>query len=131
MDCPVCKTPMIVFELDEVETDYCTECKGIWLDAGELEILFEDAAEAQRLLASFTPAETDEAKRPCPICRKSMHKVHLGNGDAAVLIDRCVKSHGLWFDRGELREVLEQGVFDPDGKVAALLREMYPPDDKK
>ena len=122
---------MVVFELDEVETDYCTECKGIWLDAGELEILFEDADEAVRLLASFTPTETDEAKRPCPICRKSMHKVCLGHGDKAVLIDRCVKSHGLWFDRGELAEVLEQGAFDAEGKVAALLREMYPPDDKK
>ncbi|MHC5083719.1 MAG: zf-TFIIB domain-containing protein, partial [Planctomycetota bacterium] len=25
MDCPVCKTAMIVLELDEVEVDYCTD----------------------------------------------------------------------------------------------------------
>lgn len=130
MNCPVCKTPMIVFELDEVETDYCTECKGIWLDAGELEILLEDAEETKRLLASFTSAKTNESLRPCPICRKSMQKALIGHGDKAVLIDRCHKAHGLWFDRGELVEVLEQGAFDENGKVAKLLREMYPPEEK-
>ena len=128
MDCPVCEVPMIVFELDEIETDYCTECKGIWLDAGELEILLEDAEATQRLLASFAPATTDEAHRPCPICRKPMQKALIGHGDEAVLIDRCPKAHGLWFDRGELVEVLKQGALDPDGKVARLLNDMYHPD---
>lgn len=131
MDCPVCKSPMIVFELDEVETDYCTECKGIWLDAGELEILLEDADLTRQLLASFAPANTDETHRPCPICRKAMQKVLIGHKEKAVLIDRCAKEHGLWFDRGELVDVLSQGAFDPDGKIASLLRDMYPPDVKK
>ena len=37
MDCPVCKeSAMITLELDDVEIDYCTQCEGIWLDAGEL-----------------------------------------------------------------------------------------------
>ncbi len=125
MDCPVCKTPMIVFELDEVETDYCTECRGIWLDTGELEILLENAAAAQQVLASFADARTEERSRPCPICRKTMHKVTVGSGNKSVLIDRCVKHHGLWFDRGELMEILQQGTFDPTGKVAKLLTDIY------
>ncbi len=129
MDCPVCKTAMIVFELDEVETDYCTECAGIWLDAGELELLLEDAEQTRQLLDSFTSARTDEAQLPCPICGKSMQKVLVGGGDKAVLIDRCPKGHGLWFDRGELRDVLAQGAFDAGGKVATLLRQMYPPEE--
>ena len=37
MDCPVCKqSAMITLELNEVEIDYCMQCEGIWLDAGEL-----------------------------------------------------------------------------------------------
>jgi Zn-finger nucleic acid-binding protein len=122
---------MIVFELDQVETDYCTECKGIWLDAGELEILLEDADQTRQLLNSFRPAATHETSRPCPICRKSMHKVLVGRDDKTVLIDRCPKAHGLWFDRGELVDVLGQGAFDANGKVAGLLREIYRPDEKK
>lgn len=131
MDCPVCKTPMIVFELDQVETDYCTECRGIWLDAGELEILLEDAEAAQQLLSSFISARSVEHPRPCPICQKSMQKITVGQDPKTILIDRCIKSHGLWFDRGELMEVLRQGTFDPAGKVAALLKEIYNSNDEK
>jgi len=43
MDCPVCNNAMITLELDQVEIDHCTECGGIWLDAGELETLLGDA----------------------------------------------------------------------------------------
>ena len=42
MDCPVCKDAMIVMELNEVEIDHCLSCSGIWLDAGELELLLEE-----------------------------------------------------------------------------------------
>ena len=58
MDCPVCKNAMIVLELDEVEVDYCTECEGIWLDAGELELLLGDAARSEALLKSLQSANT-------------------------------------------------------------------------
>ena len=33
MNCPSCKHPMIVLEFEEIETDYCTNCEGIWLDS--------------------------------------------------------------------------------------------------
>ena len=46
MDCPVCRSAMIVLEIEEVEIDYCTDCAGIWLDAGELEVLLEDFDQA-------------------------------------------------------------------------------------
>ena len=39
MDCPACKEPLIVLELNEVEIDNCVSCGGIWLDKGELERL--------------------------------------------------------------------------------------------
>ena len=48
MDCPVCKNAMIVLELDEVEVDYCADCRGVWLDSGELELLLEEFARLAR-----------------------------------------------------------------------------------
>lgn len=42
MNCPACKIAMITLELAEVEIDHCVNCGGIWLDAGELEILMDD-----------------------------------------------------------------------------------------
>ena len=53
MDCPVCKNAMITLELQEVEIDHCTDCGGIWLDAGELEMLLGEPQKATLLLNSF------------------------------------------------------------------------------
>ena len=42
MKCPVCKdVTLLMSEKKEVEIDYCPECRGIWLDRGELEKLIE------------------------------------------------------------------------------------------
>ena len=132
MDCPVCKTAMIVLELDEVEVDYCTDCRGIWLDAGELEILLEDAAAADRVMGCLKPSESSEHRRKCPICMKAMDKVLIGKAaEKQELIDRCTKGHGLWFDRGELQQVLKMGHFDDDGKIQNLLGGLFLCDESK
>ena len=127
MDCPVCKTSaMIVLELDEVEVDYCTECQGIWLDAGELELLLGGAAGAESLIKSFQEAKTDEKRRKCPICLRKMDKVHVGEpGGKQELIDRCAHNHGLWFDRGELENILKLAHFDDAGRVKQLLGGLF------
>ena len=42
MKCPVCKdVTLLMSEKQGVEIDYCPECRGIWLDRGELEKLLE------------------------------------------------------------------------------------------
>jgi hypothetical protein len=124
MICPVCKESMVILELSEVEIDYCTGCNGIWLDSGELELLLEDAEEREKLLNTLTtdPAHSEKPYH-CPICNKKMEKVHVGE-NKDVLLDRCVKGHGLWFDKGELKAVLELGA-DEENKVLNLLKEMF------
>lgn len=40
MKCPVCKNvTLLMTEKKGIEVDYCPECRGIWLDRGELEKL--------------------------------------------------------------------------------------------
>lgn len=42
MKCPVCKdVTLLMSEKKGIEIDYCPECRGIWLDRGELEKLIE------------------------------------------------------------------------------------------
>ena len=126
MDCPVCKNAMVVLELQQVEVDHCFGCGGIWLDAGELELLIDDPVRSQKLLESF---EIDkacaEAKRRCPICRKKMQKVIVGHDEPRLLLDRCPKKHGLWFDRGELQDILKRAKLDSDSRIQQLLAEMF------
>ncbi|PKL49321.1 MAG: hypothetical protein CVV39_03115 [Planctomycetes bacterium HGW-Planctomycetes-1] len=125
MDCPFCKNPMIIIELDEVETDYCADCGGIWLDAGELELLFADTQQTNQLIASFRQADTDEKIHLCPICLKKMQKVLAADEKQSVIIDRCPKGHGLWFERSELAQVLAMGNFDKEKKIVKLLSGMF------
>ena len=44
MNCPVCKVPLMMAEKQGVEIDYCPQCRGIWLDRGELEKIIERSA---------------------------------------------------------------------------------------
>ena len=126
MDCPVCKNAMITFELDDVEIDSCLDCGGIWLDTGELEMLLGDSNESKNLLLSFKKAEKcTEKPRKCPICLKKMQKILVGPDLATQLIDKCGKGHGLWFDKGELQDVLKLGSFDQGRKVQKLLAGMF------
>ena len=111
MNCPDCDRPMVVFEINEVEVDHCVGCKGTWLDAGEMELMLDGAARKDELLASMTPdATSGEAPRHCPICEKKMQKVRFEYGDAEpVTLDKCKRNDGLWFDEGELSDILNMG----------------------
>jgi Zn-finger nucleic acid-binding protein len=123
MLCPVCKEPTIVLELHEIEIDYCSSCSGIWLDAGELELLFEDQQEREKIISSFhLDPEHPEKPYKCPICRKKMDKVFVGD-NKELLIDKCPDNDGLWFDEGELKGVLALG--DRDNKVVELLNDLF------
>ena len=118
---------MIVLEYEAVEVDFCVDCGGIWLDGGELELLFGDREITEGFLAAGDAAEANgEKPRRCPCCRKRMDK-HVTRGEAPVIYDHCPVGDGLWFDRGELASVLEHGSTAPGGEtVIAWLRDMFP-----
>lgn len=38
MKCPTCATPdLVMADKNGVEIDYCPQCRGVWLDRGELD----------------------------------------------------------------------------------------------
>jgi len=106
MICPTCKNPMIVVEYQKIELDYCGNCRGVWFDNGELELLLSKAIKDGAVtlingLLQVEEAASNERRRKCPICRRPMKKVNIA-GDKHVLIDACVQHDGLWFDGGEV-----------------------------
>lgn len=46
MNCPVCNIPLTMMDRSGVEIDYCSKCRGVWLDRGELDKIIERAAAA-------------------------------------------------------------------------------------
>ena len=62
MKCPHCTDATLVMtERQGVEIDYCPQCRGVWLDRGELDKLIERAG-AQ---AAPAPAQRPRAARLC------------------------------------------------------------------
>jgi Zn-finger nucleic acid-binding protein len=116
---------MVVLELEQVEIDYCTSCSGIWLDSGELELLLETDEDRNRLISLFKEAgELKEKSHNCPICGKYMEKFAIGE-QGKVLVDKCRKNHGIWFDKGELQKVVEFGSVNKENKIINLLKDMF------
>ena len=44
MKCPVDGSILVIAERQGVEIDYCPECRGVWLDRGELDKIIERSA---------------------------------------------------------------------------------------
>jgi Zn-finger nucleic acid-binding protein len=103
---------MIVLEVEGVEIDHCLSCGGVWLDGGELELLLEGASNRDELMASLTPVVAKREKKiRCPMCSKKLGKVAYGPA-GEIILDKCPRHHGLWFDRDELARALEMGHFE-------------------
>ena len=133
--CPSCvKEPLVVLELDGIEIDYCLECKGIWLDADEIELLLggkelllggKESAAAVLTIGSPASAPPKEKPRKCPICDRRMGK-EVTSDDKPVVFDRCAAGDGLWFDGGELAQVMSQseGLRDAPA-VSSFLMDIF------
>ena len=45
MQCPACKdVTLVMSDRQGVEVDYCPQCRGVWLDRGELDKIIERSA---------------------------------------------------------------------------------------
>jgi Zn-finger nucleic acid-binding protein len=56
MDCPVCKNVSLVMsERQGIEIDYCPNCRGVWLDRGELDKIIERSLTGAPAAAAMPP----------------------------------------------------------------------------
>jgi Zn-finger nucleic acid-binding protein len=46
MKCPIDDSPLSVSAREGVEIDFCPQCRGVWLDRGELDKIIDRAATA-------------------------------------------------------------------------------------
>lgn len=58
MRCPVCKDSQLkMSERQGIEIDYCPDCRGVWLDRGELDKIIERSAAAEPAAAEAVRGE--------------------------------------------------------------------------
>lgn len=125
MQCPVCKLDQVIVEYHDVELDLCYDGCGIWFDKDELRQLFEIAGVPemlhdleQRLV--FLPRGEHGPEKRCPRCRGKMRHVRAPGQSGDVILDRCRRGHGLWFDNGELEEILSLAMGEGDAALATV-----------
>ena len=114
--CPRCDKPLWQLRHEGLALEECRTCGGYWLDDASFE-----KAKQRSLVASQTAPPSAPSARPietvryvrCPLCTKQMNRLNFAK-ISGVILDVC-RSHGIWFDRDELRAVLtfiEQGGLD-------------------
>ncbi|MBK8955236.1 MAG: zf-TFIIB domain-containing protein [Saprospiraceae bacterium] len=58
MKCPTCNVNLMMTDRNGVEIDYCPDCRGVWLDRGELDKIIE------RTLQAESGHKTQQPQRP-------------------------------------------------------------------
>jgi hypothetical protein len=121
--CPKCDIQLVALVFKGIEADMCPECRGFWLDQGELEDLLDrTGARAYGPALDWRDAKTPgKGKRcMCPRCDDALRQVTTeATPDQSLMLDTCPRGHGVWFDQYELRQLLR--IFPPDhGAVATI-----------
>ena len=110
--CPECQRPFAPVRVGAVTLDECARCGGLWVDTTSFHRICEETEQQTVVLkAAFSRPEgpanpaTTERYWPCPECRRLMNRQNFGRV-SGVLVDIC-KGHGVWFNQGELRRIVE------------------------
>jgi Zn-finger nucleic acid-binding protein len=113
MRCPKCRSDMLQIDVQGTEVDRCSLCNGIWLDAGEIEVLRNKDAAAI--------VDTGHAKKGreynvidqyrCPRCGGEMnHRVD--EQQSHIWFETCNDCSGSFFDAGELLDLSQLTISD-------------------
>ena len=76
MNCPSCdEVKLLMTERQGIEIDYCPQCRGVWLDRGELDKII-DRSVADRPAAAQSQRREDDEYRGHPERREHSYGQH-------------------------------------------------------
>ncbi len=80
MKCPVCtQVDLVMTDRQGVEIDYCPQCRGVWLDRGEMDKIIErSAAPAAQQQQAMQQPQGGYAQHGQGYHKKHKHKSLLG-----------------------------------------------------
>lgn len=64
MQCPTCNTTLMMTERQGIEIDYCPQCRGVWLDRGELDKIIERSAQEAPPAGYSQPPPVERYQEP-------------------------------------------------------------------
>jgi Zn-finger nucleic acid-binding protein len=115
LKCPRCKIDMSAITLGATALRECEKCEGMWIEVAAFEKICADREQYASVLgvaAPVAPAKTvfgdklsEAVYVPCPQCGELMNRLNFAHC-SGVIVDVC-RGHGTWFDRDELRKIIE------------------------
>lgn len=63
MNCPSCNSVLTMSDRNGVEIDYCPQCRGVWLDRGELDKIIERSVSFDARKENSTPYQSYEEQK--------------------------------------------------------------------
>ncbi len=113
MRCPKCRSDMMQIDVQGTEVDRCSVCNGIWLDAGEIEVLRNKQA-----AAIVDTGDASQGKKynvidqyRCPRCGGEMSRT-VDEQQRHIWYETCDDCSGSFFDAGELLDLSQLTVSD-------------------
>ncbi len=112
--CPRCRIELEAIAVGSASLRECGRCEGLWVDVESFEQIINEREQQSSMLgaASIMPEQTSGVHEPnkvryvpCPECNQLMNRVNFARC-SGVVVDVC-KGHGTWFDRDELRQIVE------------------------
>ena len=113
LKCPRCAIDMKSVTIGNAPVRECNRCEGLWLDAQVFQLICADREHQSVILGDAFAAEPKPRSAhesqvryvPCPHCKRLMNRVNFAKC-SDVIVDVC-KGHGTWFDKDELRQIVE------------------------
>lgn len=113
--CPNCKVDLQAIKVGKTNLRECPKCEGLWVDMISFQEICSDQEDQAAVIGMpmSIPDLNSESKNaipmvrylPCPVCRQLMNRVNFAHC-SHVVVDVCQK-HGTWFDKDELRQIVE------------------------
>jgi len=112
--CPRCDVEFLLVKASKNMLSECPGCGGLWVDNDTFQAICADREQQQAIIefnpelavaTSVAPAHPGKMYIPCPVCQKLMNRRQFA-GCSGVIVDWC-KPHGAWFDRNELRQIVQ------------------------
>jgi len=112
--CPRCNVTMNSVVVGKSPLHECPRCEGIWITTEVLRQICDDREQQSAVLGVAAPLDApdpgDQGQHAvhyikCPVCGEVMNRANFAHR-CHVIVDVCGR-HGTWFDRDELRRILE------------------------
>ena len=111
MQCPRDQVELLVERHQGIEVDRCPQCKGGWLDEGELSQLEATVESTEQQRTAMIEYAIRPSTLSCPKCGAEMSAFNYRAYN--LELDACVERHGFWLDEGEairVRQIVEERV---------------------